>query len=824
MLWERLWLLRVVCACVLLGGCFARAETLSGTVLDPQQRPIVRASVSLNCENQTDTVITDGQGRFSFTRQGLPPSCKIQAAYPGFAALELALGQRRTLTLELRLAEVQQTVDAKDDVPTLRSLTSVSLSASELKNISDNSNDLLAYARHLAGVYSGSEQIYVDGLPTNQLPQADRIESITINSDPFSAEYSDGGNTHIDIVTKSAERKFHLSSGGISLGPAARDGLNPHLTSSLNRLSLGLSGPVPDSPLAFTSDVDFTDRRREVPIEAVIPLIPGEPVSSGTAAPATDSNLLLALGTDYSKGEAFRVNASLYVATTRHTNVNVSGLTLPEAGISTGTMARELRTTITKTGGHYLYRGGIVANWLNKDLNANSSGLGVGVSGAFIAGGAQLNKEKSRGNRWTFKNVLEFDTAHRHWSVGATISRREDEQAISPNPAGYIQFDNLKDYVLSVTTGAQTGTAFIARGLGDVWYGSYIVAPFVEGEILRRGSVSIRGGLREDYQTAGGFLFSPRLSAVVALHGFVFRAGGGMFVQNWTNDMFLRVLENNGQHLCQFLITNVSLSNIENGKVTQEPEIVSRITPNLTPTRDWVSKLSVEHPFGNFVPGVEYTWTSVTHLLGSQRLSTLTGWQDLLESNRALRKQQVHFRAQYKIRSHNLTAHYEWIRARDNTDGPFSFPARQDDIQGEWGPASGIASNNLTLAANFHFAGLFSVALVDGWHSGLPLNLTSGLDAEANGLFTDRAGGPRNGGRGPFFNSLDLFAHRRIGLPKVLSETKQKVYVDVGVQGLNLLGNRDYTTIGTTLGSPLLGQPLSALPGRTVRFSLSLQR
>ena len=805
-------------------GSPANAETLSGRVFDPQQRVIEGAQVSVQCPDGTETRTTDGGGLFSFTRQSFAEDCKIRAFHRGFAVLEINIGHKRTWTLQLPLAEVKETVIVRGDRLPQSSLVSASLSSDELRKISDDSEMLIRYAKQLAGVSGGSDYLYVDGMPADHPPQAERIESITVNADPFSAEYSDGSSTHIEILTKPTERKFRLSSGGLSLGPSERDGLNPRLTSTTTTANFGLTGPVPYIPIAFTSDAYFNDQRTEVPIEAVIPRVQGLPITSVDAAPTTSLRGSLGFGADYSRGDTLNVNASLYLWTVKQTNVNVSGMTLPEAGASRFAAVRELRATLRKSGAHFLYRGGLVADWFADNLEANSSNVGINVSGAFIAGGAQINKENSQGNRWTFKNVLEFNTSKHYWSVGATVSRRGDEQSIIPNPAGSIQFDSLQDYVMSATAGAHTGTGLITRGEGKVQFASYTAAPFVEGEIFHGNRLSIRGGLRADYQTAaGGLLFSPRISAVAVLHGFVLRAGSGMFVQGWANNIFLRVMENDGRYLQRFLIANASLSDMKTEGATQEPEIVSQIAPNLTPTRDWLSKFSIEHPFGNFVPGVEYTWTDGTHLLGSQRLSVPTGWQDLLESNRALREQQIHFRAQYKIRGQSLTAHYEWIHARDNTDGPFSFPARQDDIQGEWGPASGIAVQNLTLAGSLQFGKDTSLALIESWHSPTPLNITSGVDAEGNGLYSDRAGRPRNSGRGPSYNSMDLFAHRRFAVPTLFSEARPKMYADFGVQVLNLLGNTNYVNMGTVFGSPLFGGPLAALPGRSVRFSLGFQ-
>ncbi|MHB8216456.1 MAG: TonB-dependent receptor [Candidatus Sulfotelmatobacter sp.] len=815
---KKLGLLRIV-AFVLVCRFYAQAETLSGTVVDPQQLVVAGADVSLLCGNHVDTSKTDSQGYFTFTRQSFPESCRIRAVYPSLETFELPVGRNRTLTLQLRIAEQKQSVTATSTPLSPAPLNSVSLSENELRDISDNSDDLIAYAKQLAGVYSGSDSLYVDGLPADHPPPADRIAAITINADPFSAEYADGGNNHIDITTKQSERKFRITSLGMSLGTKASDGLNPALTSTLKTDTLGLTGPVPYLPLAFSANLHYTDKEGEQSVEAVVPFVPGASIASASSAPMAASNLSYGFGTDYSLQDTLRVNTSVYVMNAAHTNMNVGGISLPEAGFSQDSSAQEFRMTFTKTGENFVSRGGISADRFNSDLTANSAGLGVTVSGAFIAGGADLNRESTQGSRLTLKDVLEFNRNHHLWSLGATVIRAADEENNIPNPRGHIYFDNSADYVLSATTGADIGTGIVTQGQGQVRYTSYTVSPFLEVEILRRQGLAVRGGIRADAQTAGGILFSPRLSTVANFRGFILSAGSGMFVKPWTNDIFLRTMENDGNHLQQYLVSNASLANLEAGTATLQSQIISRITPDLIPTRNWISKLSLEHPLRNFVPGVEYTWTAGTHLLGSQRLASPTGWTDWMQSNRAQQKHQIHFRALYKIRGQSFTAHYEWIHSYDNTDGPFSFPARQDDISGEWAPSSNIAAHNVTLVANTRLGKVLSLTLLDNWHSSQPFNITSGLDPEGNGLYTDRAGLPRNSGRGPDYNIMELFVRRRFAVPEVFLGSRQRTFLDFNVQILNLLGNKDYSNLGTVIGSPLFQQPLAAAPGRSIRFS-----
>lgn len=818
---KKLGLLGMV-ACVLACGFYAQAETLSGTVIDPQQLVVVGANVSLICGSHIETRKTDGEGYFTFTRQAFPEPCRIRVVYPSFAVLEVSVDQRRTLTLQLRIAEQSQLVVASADSLSPAPLESVSLSENELKDVSDNSEDLIAYAKQMAGVFSGSDSLYVDGLPADRPPPADTIAAITINLDPFSAEYSDGGNNHIDIVTKKAERKFGITSLGASLGPRIPDGLNPSLGSKSNTATVGITGPVPYLPFAFTTNFRYTDRQGDQAVEAIVPFVPGTPISSVDSAPIADSNASYGLGLDYASGETLRASASLYVVTAKHANMDAGGISLPEAGMQQDTSAQELRVTFTKTSEHFVSRGGISADWSNSDLNANTSALGVSVLGSFNAGGADINKENTQWSRWTLKDVMQFNWKSHLWSFGAMATRRGNEQNAVPNPYGHIYFDNSADYVLSATTGAANGTGIITRGQGKVGYASYTAAPFLEAEVLRGPRLTVRGGVRADVQTAGGVVLSPRLSAVSNLHGFILRAGSGMFVKTWTNDIFLRVLENDGTHLQRYLITNAALADFEAGTATVQSQIVARIAPNFTPARNWLSKVSLEHPFKSFVPGVEYTWTDGTHLLGSQRLISPTGWTDWLESNRVQQNHQIHVRALYKIRGQSFTANYEWIHSRDDSDGPFSFPAQQNNIRGEWGPSSGVAAHNLAFVANSRLGKALALTLVDSWHGPEPLNITSGLDPEGNGLYTDRGGLPRNSGRGPSYNSMDAFVHRRFAVPYLFSESSQKTYLDCNVQAINLLGNRDYTNLGTVTGSPLYGQPLAAAPGRAFRFSFGV--
>jgi len=332
----------------------------------------------------------------------------------------------------------------------------------------------------------------------------------------------------------------------------------------------------------------------------------------------------------------------------------------------------------------------------------------------------------------------------------------------------------------------------------------------------------VRGGLRADYQTRGGVFFSPRLFGAIQLRPFTLRGGVGLFVQNWPNATFVQTMKGDPSHLQRFLVKNVSFVDLNSEIQNTTPLIVSTISPDLTRSRHLMLRGSIEGRFGHFVPAVEYTWTKGIHLLGSRRLTTQSGWMDLLESGYLLRKHQVHLRLNYQWKGQSITAHYEWIHSRDNTDGPFSFPERQDNVRAEWARTTGVAPHNFNLVARFKLPTAVSISLVATSRSSVPYNVTSSEDLDENGLYNDRAGRARNSGIGPAYNSLSLFAHRRIQIPHFLVRSKEKVYADVGFQADNLFGNKNYLSLGSVIGSPLFGKPFGVLPNRSLRLSINL--
>jgi hypothetical protein len=792
------------------------AGTVEGRVVDPQERVVAGAVVSLGCGASTDEHRTDAGGSFRFDRPGGLAGCTIAASADGFTtAPPQPLGASPHVLVRLGPPALSETLTVRpregdDGLSAYRSLASVSIGAAELRAVSEDTADLVRYARARAGLGRATAgQVYVDGLPSGTLPPSDAVDRILVDADPFSAEFADGSEGRIDIATSAPDRKLRLRLGGSGFGAGGGSSLDPGAEARSRSWNLGATGPVPLLPLTFSVHSTLSDGRQDVPVRAVAPAST-EPVPSTASASSSSRSVRLAL--DYARGATTRASASFLASRGRQSNVGLSGTTLPETAMSLGSEARELRATFTTRSAGLVHRGGLVGSWSETSMAANSRAPGVSVPGAWAGGGADTAALDARGERWAAKYVVQSGPNRRYWSAGAAVSRTSDSEASVPNPAGRVLFETTAAWA-DAQSGRASGTWLGARGGGRTSDATTEVAPFVEADVLQSARVRMRGGLRADYQAGGGTLLSPRLAGAALWRGATLRWGGGVFVHDWTTGVLLQAVENDRAHLDRFLAR---------GDLPPVP-IDSRIAAGLTRPRDLVLRASVERRLGGWTPGIEYTWTRTTHALGSRRLADGDGWVDTLESNRSARRERVHVGVQGEVKGQKLGAHYQWTRARDDGAGPFSFPETQDDLAAEWARTAGLAAHELTVVASLSLPAGVSLTVIDSWHSSTPFDVTSAADSLGLGLFNSRGSRPRNSGDGPGYHSTSLFGSRRVALPGT-RRSGRGTYANVSLHVENLMNERNVVVVGSVAGSPLFGVPLVALPGRSVRVSVSFDR
>lgn len=798
-------------------GC-ALAQGVGGVVSDPGGAAIPGASIKLICSEITFRSVADRKGLFTLKERPSFNGCTLLVQKDGFAAFSRALSAHpEFLNIRLAVATVKETVNIQAN-PDENVLDSVVLSRTDLNKISNDPGELTAYAEQLAGAAPVPSHTYVDGLPSTDLPPTAIIETVSVNRDPFSSEYADGDENRVEITTRSPDRRLHLSLGGSSIGLGGNSSMGSHLGSSSKWTSPILSGPIPYAPLAFSLQTNFSSNWSQQlvqPVTGAGSSPSSSQVSTGGDSDAESFNLY------YSAHQSTRAYISLYRSGASAVNSGVGGLTVAQAGNKTDYDSEGMRGFLQTSGSNWVQRSALLLERRDFHSTANDTNIGFDIPGYFVSGGALIDDEQSVKDRWMWKTVFQSSWKRHAWESGFVISHGTDMDKQVPNPAGQMWFPNLSDYNAALS-GAPIGTWIGSRNSGLGSYGSTVASPFIHADVWHTARFLIRGGVRADYQSRAGFEVSPRLSVATRVGGFMLRQGAGLFVHEWPNSVFFQTIRNNA--LDPFVAGGVALPS--NGALVPVPDnqewIVTQLSPGLERPRNLMLRSSAERPLGNFDAGLEFSWTSGRHLLGTSRIPDSSGWLDLLESNRDLRRTELHPRLRYKWKRQALTANYEWIHSRDDSDGPFSYAEFYKNILADWARSSGIPAHNASLIGNFTLPRSFFLTVVGSLHSSSPFNVTTGKDIDNNGLFNDRGGLLRNSGNGPNYRSVSLYGSRHVSLGRLLHRPEKGGGMNIGLQVDDLLGNRNYLTLEAVEDSPLFGQPLSALPGRTVRVWFNL--
>ena len=240
------------------------------------------------------------------------------------------------------------------------------------------------------------------------------------------------------------------------------------------------------------------------------------------------------------------------------------------------------------------------------------------------------------------------------------------------------------------------------------------------------------------------------------------------------------------------MATGVSLISSSPDPKGHEKTILVRVAAGFVRPRTISSSVSLEHRLGNFDLGVEFNWEEGKHLLGWRRAPTSSGWTDWLDSARDQNRSELRGRLRYVWKGLNLVVNYEFAHSRDNTDGPFSYTERSDNLRGEWARTTGIPVHNFTLVGNVNLPKSFSLTVLGSAHSQSPYNILTGKDVNNDGLFNDRGGLSRNSGNGPSYSTVSLYCSRHINISRIFDGKEKTLGADVGIQIENFLGRHNY--------------------------------
>jgi hypothetical protein len=351
------------------------------------------------------------------------------------------------------------------------------------------------------------------------------------------------------------------------------------------------------------------------------------------------------------------------------------------------------------------------------DATADSQNPAVVVTNQSIAGGNEIAAERRRSSGWTAREVFESAGGGRSWMAGAEVAHDAVQDSHEPSPFGRLQLASLD---------APTGTWFITRGAAAASASTSSAALFAQRVLVDSRLLTVRTGLRADWQNGAGVMLSPRVALRTLAPGSVqMAAGAGIFADTLSPELLLDVSRRDGSRAQYLVVPGIAASDLGGALLSAGVPLSARFVRDFVRRKDVVVRGAVQRRFGRWNVGAEHTWTEGLDLSGSTRGRESGALIDLVASDRHLRRQQTHARVTSAWKRYSLIVHYEY-----DTDGAFSFPERSDGLRNEWGPSAAVARHNVGVVTALDLPAAVRMSLAFDARSGRPFNILTGADAE----------------------------------------------------------------------------------------------
>jgi hypothetical protein len=165
---------------------------------------------------------------------------------------------------------------------------------------------------------------------------------------------------------------------------------------------------------------------------------------------------------------------------------------------------------------------------------------------------------------------------------------------------------------------------------------------------------------------------------------------------------------------------------------------------------------------------------------------------------------------------------YVWRRILTDVGGLNWYPAASYSPSGEWGRADTDRRHRFNLLATLALPYKMNLGLAVDLSTGVPFNITTGGDENADGLSLDRPLNlTRNTGLGPGLATVDARWSRAFRLTRPAKDAGPSL--TVALDAFNLFNTPNYPGYVGSLRSPFFGQPVSSLPARRFQASLRFQ-
>jgi len=684
------------------------------------------------------------------------------------------------------------------DTSSTGNANSVTLKGKDLEALSDDPDELQAELTALAGPSPGPNggQIYIDGFTAGQLPPKSSIREIRLNQNPFSAEYDKLGYGRIEILTKPGTDKLHgqLSVNGNgspfnARNPFVGDAEQPGYHSVLYSGSLG--GAI-NKRTSFFLSLDRRNIDEISVIHAAVLDANFNPIQFTGAVPNPRTRTNLTPRIDYQLSRTNTLTARYQYFRENEINNGIGQFNLATQGFNELNTEHTLQVsdtqtlserTINETRFQYV-RSASTETVLNTTPT-------IAVSGAFTGGGNNQGNLLQRINGYEIQNYTSI-AANKHFIRFGVRMRIDNDSTTKTNGFnGAFTFDSLTSYqitqqdlaagftpdeIRSDCGGASAaGTAVcggaslfaITTGNSLVQNNYFDIGLFVQDEWRLRPNITVNYGVRYERQNQiddkGGL--APRVGLAWGLGKnkqgtpkAVLRAGFGIFYDRLQQKYLEQAQLLNGITQQSFVVTNPdffpNLPTSTELAAAQTSPTIYQVDPHLKTPYTMQSGVTFEKQVGkNANVAFTYLNSRGVHAFLTRNINAplppdfnpanrpLGGENNIYQYVSAGDFKQNQFIVNGNLRVGtrvSLFGYYTLNYANSDTQGITSFPSDQFDLALDYGRAFFDIRHRLFFGGSVAMPYKFRLSPFLIASSGVPFNVTTGIDSNGDSIFNDR--------------------------------------------------------------------------------------
>jgi hypothetical protein len=787
---------------------------LHGTVTDETGGVIVGATVALRTGTRQTTTVTDPQGHYAFDNMN-PGRYTLTATFQGFLIFtaDVELRPQVATSLDIGLKVAMSVLLEVRDMPGLstdprKNLSAVVLTGRDLEALPDDPQLFMLRILEMAGSTGrpGEIAVYVDGFREyKRLPPKNTIEVVRINSNPFSAEFSQPSIKRIEITTKPGSDSFH---GDVRLQAraGALDARSPlaETNSEVRYRNYNgyLQGPIAKTRLGFLIYAGQWRQDDNAFVNATVldgRLGIAQPFSAVVSTPITVTSAMVKTDIELSN-QLLNVSYTRTSDTRRNQGLQ-SGFDLPEHAYDHSSNEDVGRLWWTSIGRRVINDVRLEVNRSVTDTRAQSATPALLVLDAFMAGGNQsaASRGSTRGiqasesvmaqrGRHVFKTGALFETTSQSstdrsgfggtFIFGADVDRDANGNPTQNEggvPTSISPIEHYRRTLLGLP-GYSPSQFSIVRGSPNVAVGQWSLGWFALDDWSPSKRLTLSVGVRQELQNniARRVNLAPRaaLSWLLDQDGKnAIKLGTGVFYDRVPLEMTLQSRRLNGVDRQQFVVQRPAFFTSIPGTFESDNSVHSSVYTKSTDLRaphSVITSIGYErqlpwHLFGL----VQYLAARGVNLLRLRDITSpdpgvvnVTAGPPVLqfESTGRSFQHEVMLALRGNITGAlTLYGNYRFGTKDSDTDGAYTIPANSRDLSTEYGRSADDQRHQFLggVTAQSPHGILFDSSISIA--SGRPFNITSGLDNNGDTLFTDRPAFAKAGDVGAITTPFGVF-------------------------------------------------------------------